>query len=41
MHERQLRLLSLKCSDMFKIFKKVENRNSAADFNKHNPREIE
>lgn len=41
MHERELRFLSLKCSDIFKNFKKVENRNSAADFNKHNSTEVE
>lgn len=41
MHERQLRLISLKCSDIFKSFKKVENRNIAADFSKHNPTEVE
>lgn len=41
MHERELRFLSSKCSNIFKRFEKVENQNSAADFNKDNTREAE
>jgi len=41
MRARELKFLSLVCSNIFKSFKTVENRNSAADFNKHKPGEVE